>query len=118
MTRTAFVIEDDFDASAIASTALTRLDYETEIISTGDKAKKRLTECTPDLIILDLHLPYVNGSELLNFIREQDRFEKTLVFVVSADAQVAESLRSKADLVLLKPVTFSQLHELASRFSR
>lgn len=116
MKRLAFVIEDDFDASNIAATALDLLDYKIEVISTGDKAQERLTKITPDLIILDLHLPRVSGAELLDYISSQKRFEKTIVFVVSADALIAETLRAKADLVLLKPVAFSQLHALASRF--
>ena len=55
--RFALIVEDDKDLSTIFSIALQEADFETEIVSTGDKALERLADIVPDVVVLDLHLP-------------------------------------------------------------
>ena len=50
------------------------------------------------------------------FYFAQERMTKTRVFLASANDLLSESLREKADLVLLKPVGFKQLQMLANKF--
>lgn len=109
------VIEDDPDLSEIFSVALRGGGFETEIINDGQMAINRLRGVPPVVIVLDLHLPHVDGATILEQIRTDARFVKTAVIVTTADAQLADGLRSKADLVLLKPVGVDQLRELAKR---
>ena len=82
----------------------------------GAVAQKRLEEIIPDLIVLDLHIPNVPGNILLKQIRADERLKETRVFLATADANMAEQLRDQAELVLLKPIGFAQLRELAERF--
>ena len=113
--KLALVIEDDFDAATIFATALGKAGFETEVISEGDVAVTRLETITPALILLDLHLPRVVGTEILASIRANERFNETRVIVTTADSRMGESVRQQADLVLLKPTTFSQVRDLAAR---
>lgn len=62
-----------------------------------------------------MHLPNVSGNILLKQIRADERLKKTRVVVATADAQMGESLRGEADLVLIKPITFTQLRDLSFR---
>ncbi len=117
MTPLAFVIEDDYDASEIYSTALETVGYTVEVMHSGDQAIERLSAEPPAMIVLDWHLPYMSGREILKRIREDKRLDNLLIFVASADSQAAESVRAEVDLVLQKPVTYSQLSEFAKRFS-
>ncbi len=112
----ALVIEDDFDAAVIFSQALVMNGFQTEIIRSGDKALERLKDFRPALALLDLHLPLVAGTDILTYIRSQERLRGMRVIVVTADPRMAESCHSEADLVLLKPVSFTQVRELVSRF--
>lgn len=114
----AFIIEDDYDASTIFATALQVVGFDTEIIASGEEAAERLKTTAPDLVMLDLHLPRVVGTELLSQIRADERLKNTLVIVASADARMADMIRPQADLVLLKPTTFSQVRDLAERLVR
>lgn len=114
----AFVIEDDFDAATIFEAALQKIGFQTEAISSGDKAIERLQESVPNLIILDLHLPHVNGTVILQTIRADERLKDTLVIVATADPRMADMIRSEADLVLMKPTTFSQVRDLAARIMK
>lgn len=111
----ALVIEDDYDASAIFAKALRVVGFETEIIDSGDKALERLDAVVPQMIVLDLHLPEVVGTDILRHIRADDRLAETRVIVATADPRTADALQEDADLVLIKPTTFSQVRDFAKR---
>ena len=111
-----YIIEDYEDTVTIFQWALERAGYEVEVAKDGAVAQKRLTEITPDLIVLDLHMPHVTGDVLLQQIRSDERLSETRVFLATADANMAAQLRDQAELVLLKPISLAQLQELAERF--
>jgi DNA-binding response OmpR family regulator len=113
----AFIIEDDPKLSAIYHVVLQQAGYLTEIIQRGDEARKRLSTTTPDLILLDVHLPYVSGTELLQQIRADHRTARTPVIVLTADIYSAKtlSLEGHADHVLVKSFGVSQLRSLLTR---
>jgi DNA-binding response OmpR family regulator len=113
----ALIIEDHLDAATIFSEALKAADFETEIIRSGDVALERLTNTVPDMVILDLNLPQVPGSDILARIRADTRLSKTCVIVATAHPQLADNVQGEADLVLLKPISFTQLRGLATRLS-
>ena len=111
----ALIIEDDPDLSEIFSVSLRGGGFDTELIRDGQAAIDRLVGEPPAIIVLDLHLPHVDGATILAAIRANDRYAKTAVIVATADAQLSDGLRVKADLVLLKPVGVDQLRDLAKR---
>ena len=111
----AFIIEDEPSLATIFALALDKAGYRTEIIREGRQALKQLAENQPHIIILDLHLPYVSGNDILQYIRSDSRLAKSQVIVTTADALQAELIHKEADLVLLKPVSFQQLRDLATR---
>jgi two-component system, OmpR family, response regulator len=112
----ALIIEDEEMLSTIFEQALSMADYATEVLRDGQLAQVRLAaDPVPDVITLDLHLPGVSGEELLRQINEDGRFANTRVIIATADARMGEYLDRKADLVLIKPIRFSQLRDLAAR---
>lgn len=112
----AYIVEDYRDTVTIFQGALEMAGYNVEAAFDGAVAQKRLTEIVPDLIVLDLHIPSVPGDVILRQIRADERLKETRVFLATADANMAAQLRDDAELVLLKPIGFSQLKELAERF--
>jgi len=112
----ALIIEDNEDQNLVFTNALMQAGYQTESIQDGPTAMKWLSEVTPDMVILDLHIPGINGGLILREIRNDPRSQHAHVIIVSADAEFASSLQAQVDLVLLKPVSFTQLSLLASRF--
>ena len=114
----AIIIEDNEDQNLVFTTALEQAGYYTESIQDGAKAQKRLGEVIPKVVVLDLHLPGIDGEKLLNQIRSDRRLTKTRVILATADALLASSLQSQADFVFLKPISYSQLNQLAIRFNR
>ncbi len=111
----ALIIEDDKKLSVIFEQALKVAEFETEVVRDGHLALTRLAETTPAVVVLDLHLPGVSGKEILKKIRADERLANTRVMLATADPITAEALRPQADLVLIKPISFSQLRDLAFR---
>ncbi|MCL4261565.1 MAG: response regulator [Anaerolineae bacterium] len=112
----AIVIEDDRSVANVYTEALRVAGYESEVIGNGRAALDRLRDIVPTLVLLDLHLPEVAGEEILTAVRADPRLADTCVFLVTADHLLAEKMRDDANLVLLKPVSFTQLRDMAIRF--
>ena len=112
----AYIVEDNKDTVTIFRGALELAGYDVEVAYDGAVAQKHLGEIVPDLIVLDLHIPSVSGDIVLQQIRADERLKETRVFLATADANMAAQLRDQAELVLLNPIGFSQLKDLAGRF--
>jgi len=112
----ALVIEDDMDLSEIFARAMEKAGFDVETVRDGNAAQQRLGEDNvPNVIALDLHLPFVDGATLLKQIHADERFSKTRIIIATADAAQAEFLRDKATIVLVKPIMFSQLRDISAR---
>ena len=111
----ALVVEDDTKQATIFAQALNMAQFNTEVVHDGQAALDRLNEIVPALVILDLHLPNHTGDYILKEIRADDRLNATRVILATADPLMAEPLRKQSDLVLLKPISFNQLRDLAAR---
>jgi DNA-binding response OmpR family regulator len=114
----ALIIEDDPKLSLIFAKALEAAEFQTEMVHDGKLALERLENIAPSLVLLDLHLPYISGVDILRQIRADHRLDDTQVVITTADPLMAENLRFEADLVLLKPVSFHQLRNLGMRLRR
>lgn len=109
----ALVIEDDQDIALVFREAVQLAGYHVETYYSGAVALARLTEVTPYLVILDMHLPGVTGPEIFEYIQRTEHLKTVKVIIASADDRLAESYSDQAILVLLKPISFIQLRDLA-----
>lgn len=107
----AIVIEDDPKLSVIFQTALQQAGFDTALDVNGDKYRALLEAAEPVLVILDLHLPFAFGGDILDEIRA--KYPNTVVAVVTADFIKAKTLTGKADHILVKPVSVASLLRLA-----
>lgn len=112
----ALIIEDDPKLNEIISLTLEE-DFELETCVDGNAAIELLANIVPQVVVLDLNVPGTSGREILTHIRSHQRFWKTRVIVATADSRQAETLHNEVDIILLKPVSPSQLRELALRIS-
>lgn len=113
----ALVIEDNEDLNSIFSSALEKAGYIVYSVYNGADAKELLNKVLPSIITLDLHMPGMSGEKVLEYIRSQPRLDAVRVIVATADPRAADAMHIQPELVLLKPISFSQLTQLASRFS-
>ena len=111
----ALIVEDDRDIAALFRHVLDIAGYRTEIVMHGGEAVERLQSALPDIVLLDLSLPGVPGSVILEDMRADERLKKVPVVVVTAHSHIADNLPVEPDLVLLKPVNLDQLSNLVQR---
>lgn len=107
----ALIIEDDPKLGVIYQTALQQAGYETDLDENGNRYQAFLEARQPDLVILDLHLPFAFGGDILDVIRS--KYPNTIVAIVTADFIKAKKLTGKADHILVKPVSVASLLRLA-----
>jgi DNA-binding response OmpR family regulator len=109
----ALVVEDDPDVAFIFQRALQDAGYQADVVATGHKAQARLVFTTPDLILLDMHLLRLSGRVVLRQIRGQRRLDGVRVIVATGETLTGEEYRGEADYVLVKPVGYEKVRELA-----
>jgi CheY-like chemotaxis protein len=115
--RSALIVEDDRGLAVVFAQALQAAGFTTGIVPDGDQALARLALATPDVVVLDLQLPGPSGTDILRRIRADARFAKTCVIVATGHSRMADLLQDQADLVLIKPISFTQLRDLAGRLA-
>jgi DNA-binding response OmpR family regulator len=111
----AWVIEDDEAHAKLFSEALLQAGYQVEVIRDGKTALARFGQVIPTVVVLDINLPYIAGTDILRHIRGDRRLAKIRVIIASADERIAATLHNEADLVLIKPISYPQLRDLSQR---
>src|ERR1700722_1481136 len=106
--------DDEPTIAEVVSRYLERAGYRTRIAADGVAAIEAAASQRPDLVVLDLMLPRIDGLEVMRRLREQDR-ERIAVILLTAKGEEADrviGLRLGADDYVVKP--FSPL-ELVAR---
>jgi len=104
------IAEDDAPLAAFIAKAFKTEEHTTEVAANGEDALERLKKAKYDLLILDLNLPILTGTEVLNKVREGD--PDIPILILTATEEVAERvacLDAGADDYLTKPFSFSEL---------
>jgi EAL domain-containing protein (putative c-di-GMP-specific phosphodiesterase class I)/DNA-binding response OmpR family regulator len=101
------IVEDDRSQALFAEGILRNAGMETMVVLEPLDVLQALHQFTPDLILMDLHMPHANGIELTVLIRDQDPFLHTPIVFLSGesdpDAQF-EVLEAGGDDFISKPV--------------
>ncbi|MBI5958964.1 MAG: response regulator [Chloroflexi bacterium] len=100
------VVDDDHELLKLIGMLLGRIGAQPHLFLNGREAVTFLKNETPDLIILDLMLPDIDGLELLRQIRAQSRFDNIPVLILSAKADpatIGKGLGMGADAYVTKP---------------
>ena len=108
----ALIVEDDRDIVALFRHVMDLAGYRTEIALHGKVAVDYLMQRTPDIVLLDLGLPGVSGSEILTMMRADERLKGVPVVVITAHAHLIATLPIQPELVLIKPVNIEQMSNL------
>jgi len=80
----------------------------------GVEALRVLEKLTPDVVMLDLWMPVMNGQDLLEKLRAEDRWSDVPVIIMSAlrDKEIVQKLmKLKISDYMVKPITVEQLTE-------
>ena len=111
----AIVIEDEKDLALVFAEALADAGFRPEIFYDGGPALSRLVEVEPSLVVLDLNLPNITGSEVLELLKTDERLANVKIIITTGSHIKAQAYQEIADLILVKPISYSQLRDLAQR---
>jgi DNA-binding response OmpR family regulator len=98
-------VDDDPNNIAILEELLVE-DYDLETTTSGEQALEIAQSFRPDVILLDIMMPGMDGYQVCQRLREQDAFKYTKIIMVSARAMVPERLegyKAGADDYITKP---------------
>src|SRR4051812_36027030 len=108
------LIEDDVELQKMLAMALVWDGHKVFQAFTGKEGFEQCMRFLPDILLLDLMLPRVNGIELLRLLQVSSLTSKIPVIVITAHAQRAEELRGKDEArnvkaCLIKPFDLDAL---------
>ena len=106
------IIEDDTDIAALIAHYLEKAGYESSIVADGVQALAAARGTPPDLVILDLMLPGLNGLEVCKALRADDRTAALPIIMLTARGEESErilGLDSGADDYVVKPFRPNEL---------
>ena len=90
------IVDDEPNIVLSLEFLVKREGYEAAIAPDGEEALAALAELTPDLVVLDLMLPKMNGFELCERIRADPRWRETKILMLTAKGRDTEVARGCA----------------------
>ena len=103
------IVEDEQSISNFISMILTANGYDTIIVRSGEEALTMIASHCPDLIVLDLGLPDMDGMEVLKAVRKWSNLPVVVVSARNHEHDKVEALDYGADDYLVKPFGTSEL---------
>ena len=106
------IIEDEQDLAGLVEYNLRAAGFEAEAVGTGASGLARARAQPPDLVLLDLMLPDVAGSEVLRLFKSDGELRKVPVIIVSAKGQESDRIQGLelgADDYVVKPFSVREL---------
>ena len=106
------IVEDDRDIAELVARYLEKSGFEVEVVASGREGLARLAERPPDLLVLDLMLPHVDGLEVCRIARSQERTAAIPIIMLTARAEETErivGLEIGADDYIAKPFSPNEL---------
>jgi DNA-binding response OmpR family regulator len=104
------LVEDEERIASFIVTGLEAHGYEVEHVATGAEALARLRGSEPDLVVLDLALPDMDGLDVLRSLREEKKPVSVIILTARADVDdLVDGLDLGADDYLTKPFAFDEL---------
>ncbi|RXF72756.1 phosphate regulon transcriptional regulator PhoB [Hansschlegelia zhihuaiae] len=112
MSPRVMIVEDEEPLTMLLRYNLEAEGYQVDAVARGDEAEIRLSEATPDLVLLDWMLPGVSGIELCRRLRARPETQRLPIIMLTARGEEAERIRglaTGADDYVVKPFSVPEL---------
>ncbi len=103
------VVEDDAPVRNLITTTLKAHEYKHIVAENGDEAIRQASTCNPDIVLLDLGLPDMDGVEVIKKIRTWSNMPIIVISARSEDSDKIEALDNGAHDYLTKPFSVEEL---------
>jgi two-component system, OmpR family, KDP operon response regulator KdpE len=108
-TLTVLVVEDDEDTAEVVCTLLEDAGYGADAVERGDEALNAISSRNPDLVLLDIKLPDMNGLDVLRQVRSHSFLPMIVLSGFGTDRDRVTALESGADDYMAKPFSPEEL---------
>lgn len=119
MTKKILLVEDEKNIILGVKTCLEVADYSVEVVEDGEKAVDFAVKEKPDLILLDLMLPKVNGFQACQQLKSMEETKDIPIVVLTAkttEEDKERAMQSGADSYMTKPFRPEELWQEIKRF--
>ena len=112
MSRTRSVLIVDDDSTREMLRLMLSDQFEVRVVSSGDDAIKSVELNCPDVVLMDLSMPRMNGAEAIRRIKADQSTRHTAIIVLTGDTRLGHlevAMAAGADAIMLKPVDLQSL---------
>ena len=103
------IVEDDEDTAEVVCTLLQDAGYQAIAVDRGDLALSEISSLTPDLVLLDINLPDMNGIEIVKNVRAHSFLPVIVLSGYGKDRDRVIALEAGADDYMAKPFSPEEL---------
>jgi DNA-binding response OmpR family regulator len=103
------IADDDADSREILKTYLAAKGHQIVLAADGAEALKRFTDERPDLVLLDIMMPKLDGWEVLHYIRAAGRTPVLMITAKDATDEIVKALSEGADDYIVKPLKLQEV---------
>jgi CheY-like chemotaxis protein len=115
------VVEDNLDIAESLAMLLESQGHEVRVVNNGGAALDEAQVNVPDVILLDIGLPDMDGYEVARRMRQHPRFKGVVLVALTGYGRDQDRQQSRAagfDYHMVKPVNLDTLQELVARLGR
>lgn len=108
------IVDDELSILVPIKFLLEKNDFSVELAQSGKDALDKISQSKPDLILLDIMLPDLDGYEIYQLIRENSQWDDIKVIYLTAknrDVDIAKGLNLGVDAYITKPFSNAELLE-------
>lgn len=115
----ALIVEDEKPLQFMYARSVQMQGYETIVADNGREALELLETHTPELIFLDMLLPYIGGEDILHAIANNPRFDRTHIVIMSSNIEfrIHQSIIPGSEFHL-KPLLPSHIQAITTRLNK
>jgi DNA-binding response OmpR family regulator len=112
--KTVLIVDDELSILVPLQFLMEKEGYRAKLAQSGKEAIEKITAICPDLVLLDIMLPDLDGYEIYQMIRQRAEWESIRIIFLTAknrDTDMARGLAMGADAYITKPFSNNQLIE-------
>ncbi len=116
MPKKILIVEDEPNIVVPLQFIMKENGYEVSVAFSGEEAVDAISTFKPDLILLDIMLPGIDGYELCQMIRQKPEWENIKIIFLTAlgrEADIAKGMALEADAYITKPFSNKEVVEKA-----
>lgn len=112
MTKKVLIVDDEQNIVTALEYLLGQSGYQVKVAQNGEEALAAVETFAPDLVLLDVMMPRVNGYEVCRRMRERPEWHRLKIVMLSAkgrEVEVSKGMSLGADLYVVKPFSNTEL---------